>query len=104
MESHQRKKILVGLNFYGYDYTPRGGQAIVAHEYLKILKHLKGKMSYSREFQEHHFEVKNEDGRHWVFFPTLLSIKTRIDLISELETGISIWELGQGLDYFYDLL
>uniref|UniRef100_A0A182PPI9 Chitinase domain-containing protein 1 n=1 Tax=Anopheles epiroticus TaxID=199890 RepID=A0A182PPI9_9DIPT len=99
----KRAKILVGLNMYGSDFTPNGGQPIVSHEYLALLKHLKGHLTYDEHDVENFFEVKTSNGRHMVFYPTLFSIDERLKLARELGTGISIWELGQGLDYFYDL-
>ncbi|XP_018377824.1 PREDICTED: chitinase domain-containing protein 1 isoform X2 [Trachymyrmex cornetzi] len=102
--NHRRSQILLGINFYGYNYTPEGGRAILASEYLDILKSFKGKIQWDNSSKEHFFEPKLATGNGYVFYPTLYSIKARLELANELGTGISIWELGQGLNYFYDLL
>ncbi|EDV31282.1 uncharacterized protein Dana_GF14623 [Drosophila ananassae] len=99
----KRAKILLGLNMYGNDYTPDGGGPITFSQYLDLVKNVKKHLTYDERDVENFFEIKNENGRHIVFYPTLYSINERIKLAQELGTGISVWELGQGLNYFYDL-
>ena len=102
-------KILLGLNFYGNDFTATGGGPILGRDFVRLLEEAPTDSTFFWDdvSAEHLIEFKTDKKRskHTIFFPSLNSIQSRLLLAKELNLGgVAIWELGQGLDYFYDLL
>lgn len=59
-DSLNRDKILLGLNFYGNDYSMTGGGPIVGTQYVDTLKkHSSVKFQWDTKSQEHFFEYKS---------------------------------------------
>eukprot|EP01135_Chromosphaera_perkinsii_P008568 Nk52_evm10s1401 gene=Nk52_evmTU10s1401 len=104
-EEELKPKILMGLNFYGNDFTtPNGGGPIIGWQFVDMLKKKDVNVAWEATNLEHVFTYVDSGQEHVVYFPTLKSIHDRLELAERLGTGIAIWEIGQGLNYFYDLL
>lgn len=56
----KRRKILIGLNMYGYDYTIAGGDSgpITSDSYLKFLESADGRLVYDEHDEENFIEIK----------------------------------------------
>ncbi|GMI69582.1 hypothetical protein like AT4G01040 [Hibiscus trionum] len=102
-------KIFLGINFYGNDFVlsegSGGGGAILGRDYLSLLEKHMPVLQWEKNSGEHFFVYLDDDGvKHAVFYPSSMSIYMRLEEARFWGTGISIWEIGQGLDYFFDLL
>mmetsp|Transcript_27792 Transcript_27792/g.70862 ORF Transcript_27792/g.70862 Transcript_27792/m.70862 type:complete len:407 (-) Transcript_27792:141-1361(-) len=112
-EGRKRKaaKILLGLNFYGNEYTmsSRGqGRSLLSHDFLSLLQSCtstKGdRLEYDAESAENFLVCRTNSGVTHSYYPTPRSISERVNAAKKLGTGISIWEIGQGLNSFADTL
>jgi len=96
-------KILLGLNFFGMTFCSEGSSPIVGSQYLELMEQYQPTLEWNEEYQEHVFTYDHDELEWTCYYPTLKFIESRLELAKELNVGISIWETGQGLDYFYDL-
>lgn len=106
-QATKRAKILLGVNFYGYDYVPdkRQGRAVLGHDVVEVARKYSPVFKWHGESAEHSLEYA-DDGqtKHSLFFPTAYSIARRVAAAEELGVGLSIWEIGQGFDSFFEQL
>lgn len=75
----------------------------MGHEDLKLLDDHRPKLHWDPRAAAHCFDWLGTKS-HTVFYPTLLSLAVSVREAEAWGFGVSIWELGQGLDYWFDLL
>lgn len=122
-------KVFLGLNFYGYRYdrvasqpsTAKKDQApqyemkpIVGRDYVEFLRqnYSTSVIVYDTRVNEHITVIQIRTAKPQpnalpetiIFYPSLKSIYERLELATKLNMGVAIWDGGQGLDYFFDLL
>lgn len=107
--SPARAQLLLGVPFYGYD-TPAGGgapEAILGGRWLQLLGGPSPpRVKLDAKAGEHYVVYAGADGgRRTAYYPTPHMLAARLALAAELGLGgVAIWEGGQGLDGFMDLL
>ena len=76
-------------------------------EYVALLAaHRPRTIEWKADAHEHVFSYTAAEGgrAHSVYYPSLKSLQERLMVLRELGLGVALWELGSGLDYWWDLL
>ncbi|CAL2043360.1 unnamed protein product [Caenorhabditis brenneri] len=105
-------KLLVGFTFFGHkiplDEYRKGGnekkwELIEYRSYLKVLKKDDAVLTFNEVNKEH--ELTSENANVFIIFPSLTQLEYRLaHIIQHPGVGIGIWEYGQGLPYFTNLV
>mmetsp|Transcript_7600 Transcript_7600/g.23398 ORF Transcript_7600/g.23398 Transcript_7600/m.23398 type:complete len:385 (+) Transcript_7600:99-1253(+) len=97
-------KLILGTNFYGYRWLAKGGgrEAVLGTQLVELLERELVEIAYDEQHAEHSFRLSRSGDV--IYFPSLWSVHARVDMARALRCGIGIWELGQGLEYFMDVL
>lgn len=96
------KKIMLGQNLYGYDWTlpyepgSQYARAISPQQAIQLAHENNQAISYDSTAQAPYFQYTDGEGnRHEVWFEDARSIQAKFDLIKEKHLrGISYWKLG----------
>ena len=102
LERVRADKVLMGLPFYGYRFSrAHAPEAYTASNYLDLLEEdSHSQISWDENSKEHRLVGSGSS----LWYPSMLSLLYRLQLADEQGVGIAIWELGQGLDQFVDVL
>ena len=72
--------------------------------YLEILKGGSPKLIWNEETKECEITAVFKKTNLKIFYPCLKFIKERLSLFEDANLGMFVWDGGQGLQYFYELL
>ena len=98
-----RHKIIIGVNMFGNEFSRQGHTPLDAASYLDRLRTLKPVIEWNEQSGEHIIRIDSPTEPRLIVYPSLNSIQVRLSLAESMSVGVGLWEIGQGLDYFYDL-
>ena len=100
------KKFIAGFPFFGFDYgNGSGREYVTGQDFINTLSKYKVTPVFLKEYQETAYFYSKDRASHTLYYPSISDLYARFEkTVSTGIAGFGIWELAQGLPYFYDLL
>lgn len=99
------KKVIVGLPLFGFDFISSRPRHIYGLEFVDMMNRSHIISEWDVIDMEHKAKFTDARGHHIVCYPTLKFLYERYEkIVSDGFGGFGLWELAQGLPYFFDLL
>ncbi len=90
-----RKKIRLGIHFYGYDWVKKDADSLTYSDVKTLANQYHPSILMSPE-KERYFTYTKDHKTHTVYYTNYQVVKPRIKLANDYKIGgISIWRLGQ---------
>jgi len=103
--AEQLPKLMATLPLFGWDFVGERAEAVDGERYLALLEmHAPKRFEWHTEAAEHSFTYMAGDEAHTVYYPSVKAVAERLGMLRSLGVGVALWELGTGLDFFWDLL
>ena len=100
-------QVAIVIDFQGKHY--RNGQAaeLSGQRYVELLEKHKPDIRWDPKAREHVAVFKDSDdgaGLDILNYPSLASIADRVGVAETMGVALAVWDVGQGLHYFFDLI
>ena len=67
---------------------------------MKLLKESDAQFAWDTKAAEHYVHMRKETA----YYPSIYSLRVRLRLATDANVGVAMWDIGQGLDHFFNEL
>jgi len=99
-----REKMMLTVAFEGHHLRGKQTSELPGKKFIELLSKFKPNVKWDSKSEEHVAIYRTNGVKNLLNYPSLLSLTRRIAAARQLGVGLAVWGVGQGLNYFFDLL
>ena len=85
-------------------YSPNEKIPIISTQLLELIEKEPPNKRFEWDVAHSEHYIQFDSTKTTIYYPSLRSLKERINFASKHGLSLSIWDIGQGFNFFFDLL